>query len=226
MLLAMELTPAEVRVLGCLVEKERTTPQLYPLTESALLTACNQSTSRDPIVSYDQATVRRTLLNLRQQGFARMVHRPGDRSEKHKHTIGDAWALDAAEVAVLAVLMLRGPQTVAELRTRTERLHPFASTGEVEAVLQSLATRAPEPFVERLQRQPGQKEARYRHTIGSDEIDEHVVAHADVSRAPAAGRAAPDPSRPAVADLVTQLRDEVEALRSRVERLERELGVE
>src|SRR5688572_29935486 len=109
------LTPEEVRVLGCLVEKQLTTPNAYPMTESALVAACNQTTNRDPVVSYDQSTVRRTLLNLRQQGLARMVHRPGDRVEKHRHLLDEALELTPAQVAVLSVLFLRGPQTVGEL---------------------------------------------------------------------------------------------------------------
>ena len=214
----MELTPQEIRVLGCLVEKERTTPQQYPMTENALITACNQTTNRDPIVAYDQSTVRRTLLNLRQQGLAKMVHRPGDRSEKHRHLLDDALELSAGEVAVLSVLMLRGPQTLAELRTRTERLHPFSSAGEVEAVLQSLAVRTPEPFVERLERQPGQKEARFAHLLlGDEQHDPHAVGRPAEAERP--GRAAPPPG------LVERLQDEVAALQARVERLERELGM-
>ena len=220
MLAPMELTPPEIRVLGCLVEKERTTPQQYPMTENALITACNQTTNRDPIVAYDQSTVRRTLLNLRQQGLAKMVHRPGDRSEKHRHLLDEALELPGDQVAVLSVLMLRGPQTVAELRTRTERLHAFGSLGEVEAVLEALATREPEPLVERMERMPGQKEARFRHLLLDDEQeDPHIVSRAaDVERTPRA--AAPAPG------VVDRLTAEVAALQDRVTRLERELGIE
>ena len=220
MLLPMELTPQEIRVLGCLVEKERTTPQQYPMTENALITACNQTTNRDPIVAYDQSTVRRTLLNLRQQGLAKMVHRPGDRSEKHRHLLDEALELPGEKVAVLSVLMLRGPQTVAELRTRTERLHPFGSLGEVEAALDALATREHEPLVERMERQPGQKEARYQHLLlGEERDDPHVIGRpAEVER-PARSAGAPP-------ELVERLTREVAALQDRVQRLERELGME
>ena len=220
MLARMELTPQEIRVLGCLVEKERTTPQQYPMTENALITACNQTTNRDPIVAYDQSTVRRTLLNLRQQGLAKMVHRPGDRSEKHRHLLDEALELPADQIAVLSVLMLRGPQTVAELRTRAERLHQFDSLGAVEAVLEALSTREAEPLVERMERMPGQKEARFHHLLlGDEQEDPHVVARAADTERPARAGAASS-------GLVDRLAAEVGALRDRVERLERELGLE
>ena len=218
MLHSMELKPQEIRVLGCLVEKERTTPQQYPMTENALITACNQTTNRDPIVAYDQSTVRRTLLGLRQQGLAKMVHRPGDRSEKHKHLLDAALELPADQIAVLSVLMLRGPQTVAELRTRTERLHAFGSLGDVEAVLGALMRREPEPLVARLERRPGQKEARFAHLLlGDEEEDAQVIGRpADAER----------PARGAAPAGLAELAEEVAALRQRVLRLERELGLE
>jgi hypothetical protein len=210
----MELTPQEIRVLGCLVEKERTTPQQYPMTENALITACNQTTNRDPIVAYEQSTVRRALLNLRQQGLARMVHRPGDRSEKHRHLLAEALSLSPAEIAVLSVLLLRGPQTVGELRTRTERMQPFASLTEVQAVLDGLANREGEPLVAQAPRESGQSQVRYRHLLGGpDEEDPHAVA------------AAPAETRSRANPIVEQLQAEVAQLRERVQRLEQELGV-
>jgi uncharacterized protein len=220
MLQPMELTPQEIRVLGCLVEKERTTPQQYPMTENALITACNQTTNRDPLVAYDQSTVRRTLLGLRQQGLAKMVHRPGDRSEKHRHLLDEALELPPDQVAVLSVLMLRGPQTLAELRTRTERLHPFASLGEVEAVLDALAARSPEPLAQRLERRPGQKETRYGHLLlGEETEDPHVVGRPSDGDRPARPASTPP-------GLVERLQSEVAALQQRVQRLERELGIQ
>jgi uncharacterized protein YceH (UPF0502 family) len=219
-----ELTAEEVRVLGCLVEKQLTTPQAYPLTESALVTACNQTTNRDPITSYDQSTVRRTLLNLRQQGLARMVHRPGDRVEKHRHLLDEVLELSTPQIAVLSVLLLRGPQTVGELRTRTERMHAFGSLEEVDALLRELAERQPQPLVERMGRLPGQKEARYRHLLSGDEppvTTESVTA--PVAVAHAAPRPAPPP--PSVApDALEALRREVAQLRDRIARLEAALG--
>ena len=160
----MELTPAQGRVLGALVEKERTTPQAYPLTENALLAACNQTTSRDPVVSYDTATVRLAVRELRELGLLRTVHRSGERSDKHRHELEPALGLSAAQVSLLAVLLLRGPQTLAELRSRSERLHPFASVDEVEQELAVMADRD-EPLVGLLPRQPGRKEARFTQLL-------------------------------------------------------------
>jgi uncharacterized protein YceH (UPF0502 family) len=156
----MELTAQEGRVLGALVEKELTTPQGYPLTDNALLAACNQTTSRDPVVAYDVGDLRTAVRSLREQGLLRTVHRPGERSSKHRHELPEALGLSPAQVAVLAVLLLRGPQTAAELRARTERMHPFGSAEEVEQVLADLAGRD-EPLAQRLERQPGRKEPRW-----------------------------------------------------------------
>src|SRR3954463_11196635 len=114
----VELTPEEGRVLGCLVEKQLTTPQQYPLTENALLAACNQTTSRDPVVSYDVATVRLAIRSLRERELLRTVHRSGERSEKHRHLLDDTLALSTPQQVLLALLLLRGPQTAAELRSR------------------------------------------------------------------------------------------------------------
>jgi uncharacterized protein YceH (UPF0502 family) len=156
----MELTAQEGRVLGALVEKELTTPQGYPLTDNALLAACNQTTSRDPVVAYDVGDLRTAVRSLREQGLLRTVHRPGERSSKHRHELPEALGLSPAQVAVLAVLLLRGPQTAAELRARTERMHPFGSAEEVEQVLADLAGRD-QPLAQRLERQPGRKEPRW-----------------------------------------------------------------
>ena len=209
----MELSAVEIRVLGCLVEKQLTTPQQYPMTESALISACNQSTNRWPVVSYEQSTVRRALLDLRQQGLAKMVHRPGDRVEKHRHRLDEALSLSPAEIAVLSVLLLRGLQTTGELRSRTERLHRFDTTADIEAALDSLSQRSPDPLVRRLERQPGQSQARYQHLLADP--TEPEVQPQPAAAAPRAERA---PSA-AAADLAA-LRAEVAHLRERVERLE------
>src|SRR5579884_3611512 len=158
------LTPEELRVVACLVEKQFTTPDSYPLTENAVVAACNQLSNRNPVVAYDAGTVRVTLTALRQRGFARVIHTPGARVPKHRQVLDEALGLSRAEVSLLAVLALRGPQTVGELRTRTERMHDFTSLSEVEEVLESLAARG-EPLVVRLERQPGQKEARYAQVL-------------------------------------------------------------
>jgi len=137
----MELDPVEVRVLGCLLEKQRTTPDQYPLSLNGLRLAANQSTSRDPVVDYDEGTIRQALDRLGRRGWTRLASGPGSRAAKFRHLLDDALQLTPSQLAVLAVLMLRGPQTVAELRVRTERLYPFASTEDVETTLRDLAGR-------------------------------------------------------------------------------------
>jgi uncharacterized protein len=166
----MELTSEEGRVLGCLVEKELTTPQQYPLTENALMAACNQATNRDPVVAYDVATVRITARSLREKGLLRMVHRAGERSDKHRHLLDSSLALSHGQMTVLAVLLLRGPQTLAELRLRSERMHAFDTLAEVQTELVALTDRD-DPLVVRLERQPGRKEARYGQLLVNVEQD-------------------------------------------------------
>jgi len=159
-----DLDPYEVRVLGCLIEKEATTPDVYPLTLNGLRSACNQSTSRDPVVTYTDVEIDRTLTSLRGRGLTRTVHSTSNRATKYRHVLPEALALDAAETAVLSVLMLRGAQTVGELKGRTERQHRFDTIDEVAAVLAALAGRA-DPIVQRMERQPGQKDARWVHLL-------------------------------------------------------------
>lgn len=225
-------------MLGCLVEKQLTTPAHYPLTDNALIAACNQTTSRDPVVLYDLTTVRVAVRSLREQGLVRTVHRSGERSDKHQHELPTVLDLSPAQVAVLAVLLLRGPQTAAEVRARTERMHAFASVTDVEDVLQSLADRDP-PFVTRLERQPGRREDRYAETLvgvppteGPTTGAGAATSAADVERpltTPPAGSglvpSAAGSVRPAssassevgaLADEVARLRAEVAALRAEV----------
>jgi hypothetical protein len=207
----VELTAEEGRVLGCLVEKQLTTPQQYPLTENALLAACNQSTSREPVVAYDVGTVRLAVRELRAKELVRTVHRPGERSEKHRHLLEESLGLTTGEQVVLALLLLRGPQTAAELRARGERMHSFAGQQDVEDVLASLADRD-EPLVEPLSRQPGQKGARYADAVvatGPPQVTLRLVPEA-----------APD-EVPDLADEVRALRAEVAALREEVAALRR-----
>ena len=157
----MELTPVEARVIGCLVEKQRTVPDTYPLSLNALVTACNQTSNRDPVVTYDEGTVVAAIDSLKAKGLARIVHpSSGSRATKYRHVIDEALGLEDGPVSVLAVLMLRGAQTAAELRTRTERMHPFADMEELESALTVLAS-GDEPFVQRLDRRPGEREARW-----------------------------------------------------------------
>jgi uncharacterized protein YceH (UPF0502 family) len=180
-----ELGPEELRVLGCLVEKEATTPDVYPLTVNSLVHACNQSSNRDPVVDYDDRTVLDALHELRERGLVRVVHSVHNRAIKYRHVIDEAYSLDQRQVALLAVLFLRGPQTTAELRTRTERYSPFADAEDVEAELDRLAGPDPDPegrprrdpLVVRLARQPGQKEPRYAHLLaGAPAADDLALA--------------------------------------------------
>jgi len=175
------MTPVQVRVLGCLVEKERTTPDNYPLTMNGLLTACNQTTNRWPVLALTEATVSNALINLRGEGLVRIVHSRSNRADKYRHVLEEAWELDDAGLALLGVLMLRGPQTLAELRTRTERLHGFAGMDDMEAALAALAAR-PEPLVVHVGRAPGQKETRWAHLVGGDVAIESAPPSAEGPR--------------------------------------------
>ncbi len=210
-----ELTPEDVRVLGCLAEKQLATPQHYPLTEKALITACNQTTNRYPVVSYDQAVVRPALIRLREQGLAKRVRREGERAEKHAHRLADTLGLAPGPLAVLAVLMLRGAQTPGELRARSERLQAFAAAADLDAALDDLADRG---LVERLERRPGEKQARWRHLLSGADAPVEVADSVDRAGSTAAPRT-PLPS-------IRELSDEVEALRRRIARLEQELGMD
>jgi uncharacterized protein YceH (UPF0502 family) len=155
----------ELRVLGSLVEKRRTTPDAYPLSLNALRLACNQATSREPIVDYDEPTIRAALTKLSNRGWVRLASGPSSRAITYRHLMEDALGVTDAELAVLAVMMLRGPQTLAELKTRTERMHRFESVDEVEQTLSGLAERE---LAVRIPRRPGQKEDRFGQLLGGD----------------------------------------------------------
>jgi uncharacterized protein YceH (UPF0502 family) len=162
----MELTAEEMRVIACLAEKQLTTPAQYPLTLNALTLACNQATSRDPVVSYDESMVEATVTRAKTMGWARFFHPSHGRSAlRFGHALDETLALDTRQLALMTVLMLRGPQTLAELRTRTQRMAEFADTREVESDLDGLARREP-PLVQRLGRQAGQKEERFVQLVG------------------------------------------------------------
>jgi uncharacterized protein YceH (UPF0502 family) len=199
----MDADPIELRVLGCLIEKERTTPDQYPLSLNALRLASNQSTNRDPIVDYDEATIRSALDRLGNRRWTRLTSGPASRVAKFKHLLDDALQLVPSQLALLGVLMLRGPQTVGELRTRSERLYPFPSTDDVELALMELAERE---LVARLPKRPGEREERWTQLLGAD----------DEARAPA-----PPPSvPPAASDLeerVATLEREFAELRARLD---------
>lgn len=217
----LDLTAPQARVLGCLMEKQATTPETYPLTLKALTTACNQTSSRDPVVDYDTQLVETTTLALKGKGLLRVVHPAhGERSTRYRHVADEALGLDEAARAVLAVLLLRGPQTVAELRTRTERQHAFASLDEVESTLARLAG-GDRVMVVRLERQPGQKEPRWMQLLEAD-AEGRAAAAAIAAPAGATSRSAArvDPDR------VAQLEARVESLEATVALLLAELGLE
>ena len=210
----MEPDAVEIRVLGCLIEKQRTTPDLYPLTLNALRLACNQSTNRDPVVDYDENTIRSAIERLVQRKWATLASWSNRRSMKYRHTLDGAIGLDDAELSVLAVLMLRGPQTPGELKTRTERLHHFDGA-EVTETLDRLAGRE---LVERLDRRPGQREERWRHLLGEEADDERP-----------APPSAPEPAVPAPASdggehRIERIERELAELRAEVRALRDELG--
>lgn len=202
------LSAGELRVLGCLVEKEATTPDQYPLTANALLLACNQSSNRNPVVHYEPAELAAILAGLRQRGLARVVLSPSNRADKYRHVLHEAWGLTPAELAVLAVLALRGPQTVSELRSRTERYPSLDDLGGVEGVLHRLANRYAEPYVARLPRQDGQREERWGHLLAG-EVQQELP---------------PPPPRAGTAERVSALEARVEALGAEVAALRDQLG--
>jgi hypothetical protein len=184
------LTEAEVRVLGSLVEKQVTTPDYYPLTMNALVNACNQISNRDPVVHYDERQVSEAVDTLRLKNLVYIFYGADSRVPKYKHMMREVLSLSAAELAALCVLMLRGPQTVGEVRGRTGRLHEFADLREVEATLDGLSQRD-EPLIAKLPRQAGRKEARYAHLLSGQPAveDEAEAPHASASPRSRAGEA-------------------------------------
>ncbi len=207
----MDLSPIEQRVVGALVEKQMTTPEHYPLTTNALVAAANQASNRDPVTDYAETEVLDAVTSLRDRDLVRSVKRPGDRVMKHRHDVDRHLRLDDEELAVLAVLLLRGPQTPGEVRARTERYTDF-TTG-IEAALERLAGRD-EPIVAALPRRPGQKEARWAHRLGA------AVAAEDGPPDTEAGSRPPE-----VPDRVEGLTARLEALEASVAELRRELGL-
>ncbi len=163
----VELDASEVRVLGCLVEKELSTPDYYPMTLNSLTTACNQKTNREPVVEYDESDVVDALDGLQRKRLVGNASSSHGRAAKYRHALAEAMDLSTPQLAVIASLMLRGPETVGELRGRTSRLHEFDSLEDVEAVLNKLAQREP-PLVTQRPRRPGQKEARYAHLFAGE----------------------------------------------------------
>ena len=209
------LNQIEVRVLGALIEKAVTTPDHYPLSLNALTSACNQSSNRDPVVHYDERTVADALDSLRRGNLVHIVDRGDSRVTRHRHVAHETWGLNPAETAVMGVRMLRGPQTVGEIRTRSTRLHDFRSLDEVGVTLNALIAREPDPFVARLPRQPGQKEVRYVHLMAGEFVPEEVESVA--SDLPASSE-----RLTRLENLTGELQAELEGLRQQFEQFRKE----
>ena len=207
----MHLNDTEVRVLGCLIEKELTTPEYYPLTLNALTNACNQKSNRDPVLNLEEVEVVRALDSLKFKQLA-LLSAEGGRVPKYRHTLIEKLRLDPPELAVLAELLLRGPQTVGELRTRGERMHPFPDLASVEDVLGELMARTP-PLVTRLPRQPGRKESRHAHLFSG----EPELATEDLTPSPETARL----KVMAENERIAKMEEEVAALRGEVVELRR-----
>lgn len=206
----MDLTTQEQRVLGCLLEKQRTTPDAYPLTLNALRLACNQATNRDPVVDYDEHTIREALERLGRIRWTRYASGQGSRAPKYRHMLDETLGIAPDEQAVLTVLLLRGPQTPGELKTRTDRLHHFADLAALQGTLERLQAR---DLVRSAARRPGQKEERWEHLLGEDD-----------ERAPGPSSAESAWSAPAPTlgrDRLTALEDEVRDLREELAALRR-----
>jgi len=217
----VELNPVEIRVLGCLVEKQRTTPDAYPLTLNALRLACNQSTNRDPVVDYDEATIREAAQRLGRQRLARLASGQGSRATKYRHLLDETLGLASDELSLLCVLMLRGAQTPGELKLRSERLHPFADLEAVEATLDRLRERG---LATRLPRRPGQKEERFGHLLADAEAETEAEIETEIAAPAARVEPIASPQRDDVAERVARLEAELREVRAALEALRRELG--
>jgi len=209
-MLPNNLAPAEVRVIGSLIEKELSTPDHYPLSLNALTSACNQSSNRDPVMSLEETTVMQAIDTLRRQGLARSIQAIGSRVPKYSHLLAETEELTRAELAVLCVLALRGPQTQAEVRTRAARFMPGDDSTGLDAALEALITRE-QPVAARLSRRPGQKEARYAHLLSGDVVEPAADAPQPLSTpTPAADRIA------ALEELAQEFSKEIADLRAQL----------
>lgn len=216
------LSPEEARVLACLVEKELTTPDSYPLTLNSLLAACNQKSSRFPVVNYDSATVEAAIAVLKHHGFLRAISGAEHRVPKYRHDMPFILRLNPAQTAVLTVLMLRGPQTVGEIRGRTDRMHEFDSLEEVADTLRDLKDHLGRALVVELERLPGTKEPRFAHLL-SGPPDESLIAAA---AAPARSIVRQDSEESAtLRQELEETRLEVLALAEKLETVQATLGV-
>jgi uncharacterized protein YceH (UPF0502 family) len=211
---SFELTPVETRVLGCLIEKERLTPENYPLSLNSLTAACNQSTNREPVVAYDEKTVEAAVNALREKKLGSVVFGAGSRVQKYRHKLLEHYELTPAEVALMCTLLLRGPQTPGELRSRSERMHAFESVAEVEARLEELG-RGSAPLVRALEARPGQKERRFVQLLSAEMPEAEATPHTLLAQE-AAPAIAPLPTR------IDTLTAEIATLRTELEQLREE----
>jgi uncharacterized protein len=217
---AVEPDAVEIRVVACLVEKQRTTPDQYPLTLNSLRLACNQSTNRDPVVDYDEGTIRSALDRLGRRKWTTLASWSTARSVKYKHVLDQALGLEPGQLSLLAVLMLRGPQTPGELRTRTERMYRFDSNEELDRTLRELIERQ---LVTPLPRRPGERGQRYAHLLeGGEAADDAATVDGPVPAPPE--RTVPAPADPGLGERVERLETEVAALRSELLSLREQLG--
>ena len=212
----MEPDAAEIRVLGCLVEKQRTTPDVYPLTLNALRLACNQASNRDPVVDYDDGEIRAALDRLIARKWATLASWSNRRAMKYRHTLDSALGLSGPEIALLCVLMLRGSQTPGELKQRSERLHPFAGLEELEQTLAGLIDRR---LAARLERRPGQREERFVQLLEGEAGEAAPPSAAPPSVAPAVPPAEPPPPAAGLEQRVEALERAVSALQAELESL-------
>jgi uncharacterized protein YceH (UPF0502 family) len=227
----MEPDAIEIRVVGCLIEKQRTTPDVYPLSVNALRLACNQSTNRDPVVEYSEEEVVEALRRLALRGWTRLASGAGSRARKYRHLLDEALNVDPAEISLLAVLMLRGAQTPGQLKQRTERLHGFESLPAVDETLDRLVERG---LVSRHQRRPGQKEERYEHLLaggGGEGIEAATGSEEESATGPGLeqvpnSEAAEGANGVASSDRLGRIEAEVAELRRQLEELRQELGGE
>jgi uncharacterized protein YceH (UPF0502 family) len=211
----LDLPPVEARILGCLLEKERTTPENYPLSLNGLVAACNQTTNRDPVTAYDEKTVEAGISGLREKKLVTVIFGGGARVQKYRHDLLAHFELDRRDLAVIAVLLLRGPQTSGELRARTERLFHFAAPGELESCLEGLG-RGDSPLIKLLPQQPGQKERRYTQLLSAEPEGGWQAAEAPP-------RASREESRiEALQAEVAALREEVAELKARFSEFKKE----
>jgi uncharacterized protein YceH (UPF0502 family) len=227
----VEPDAVEIRVVGCLIEKQRTTPDAYPLSLNSLRLACNQSTNRDPVVDYDEATVSEALRRLALRGWTRLTSGAGSRARKYRQLMAEALGVDDGELALLGVLMLRGAQTPGELKQRSERLHAFPDLTAVQATLDGLVERG---YVARHERRPGQKELRYEQLLGGFEEapaesapvaeDGDAAAGGEAEDASAAPAPAADPGLVPAEDRLTRLERELAELRTELGSLREALG--